>query len=30
MFVLQSTLLEGYRSVPRETVTGEPLEPEQA
>ena len=29
MFGLQSTLLEGFRSVPRETVTGEPLEPEQ-
>ena len=29
MFGLQSTLLEGFRSVPRETVTGEPLEPEK-
>jgi probable rRNA maturation factor len=28
MFGLQSTLLEGFRAVPRETVTGEPMEPE--
>ena len=28
MFGLQSKLLEGYRSIPREPVTGEPMEPE--
>jgi probable rRNA maturation factor len=28
MFGLQSKLLEGWRSVPREPVTGEPVEPE--
>ena len=27
MFGLQSTLLDGWRSVPREPVTGEPMEP---
>jgi probable rRNA maturation factor len=27
MFGLQTTLLEGWRSVPREPVTGEPMEP---
>ena len=29
MFGLQSKLLEGWRSIPREQVTGEPMEPEQ-
>ncbi|HEV7870460.1 MAG TPA: rRNA maturation RNase YbeY [Modestobacter sp.] len=28
MFGLQSKLLEGWRSIPREPVTGEPMEPE--
>jgi probable rRNA maturation factor len=29
MFGLQSKLLEGWRSIPREPVTGEPVEPEK-